>query len=137
MSDYTDKYYSDMQFRNLKKMMDAIRKGLRGKKLLMGTLVNLPYDLEELRDSLDPNGTVDWPNFSATFDIDHRIPASWFKWEYYDDKEFLLCFDLSNLKLETFGDNRGKRDRFMTPSDEQLTSGRYDKIIARKDNKTS
>jgi len=133
---FTDKYYSDIQFRNLKKMMDAIRKGLRGKKVLMGTLVNLPYDLEELRDSLDPDHKIDWPNFSKLYDIDHRIPASWFKWEYYDDREFLLCFDIMNLKLELKGDNRGKRDRFMTPSQEQLDSGKFSKIIERASRKS-
>ena len=124
-----------MQFRNLKKMMDAIRKALRGKKVLIGTLVNLPYDIEELRESLDPHGTVDWENFSKLYDIDHRIPASWFKWEYYDDREFLLCFDISNLKLELKGDNRGKRDRFETASVEQIESGKFSKILERRNQK--
>lgn len=111
--------------------MDAIRKALRGKKILMGTLVNLPYDIDELRSSLEVGLDVDWPNFSDLYDIDHRIPASWFKWEYYDDREFLLCFDLSNLKLELKGDNRGKRDRFETASEEQKLNPKFIKIIER------
>jgi len=131
MSKFTDKYYSDIQFRNLKKMMDAIRKALRGKKYLGNTLAWLPYDIEDLRDSLNPSRSFDWENFSKDYDIDHRIPASWFKWEHYDDKEFLLCFDLSNLELVLKGDNRGKRDRFETASDEQIKSGRFDKILSR------
>lgn len=116
--------------------MDAIRKALRGKKILMGTLVNLPFEIDDLKDSLDPDGVVDWPNFSKLYDIDHRIPASWFKWEHYDDREFLLCFDISNLKLELKGDNRGKRDRFSTASEEQLKSGKFDKVLARNSKKS-
>ena len=131
MDSFVDKYYSDIQFRNLKKMMDAIRKALRGKKYLGNTLAWLPYDIEQLRHSLNSDRSFDWENFSKEYDIDHRIPASWFKWEHYDDPEFLLCFDISNLELVLKGDNRGKRDRFATPSEKQLSSGRFDKILAR------
>lgn len=135
VEDFVDKYYSDIQFRNLKKMMDAIRKALRGKKYLGNTLAWLPYDIEQLRDSLADGRDIDWENFSKLYDIDHRIPASWFKWENYDDREFLLCFDITNLELILKGDNRGKRDRFATPSQKQLDSGKFSKVLERNSNK--
>ena len=111
--------------------MDAIRKGLRGKKYLGNTLAWLPYDLEELRDHLDPNGTVDWPNFSVKYDIDHRIPSSWFIWENFDDTEFLTCFSLDNLWLMSKSENRGKRDRFHSASSKQLGNKAYLDVISR------
>lgn len=128
-----EKYYNDEQFKLKRKVANAIRKGLKGQKMLTGTLAMLDYDMDELRDKLQKEygKPVDWEQLGKTLDLDHRIPDSWFTYESPDDIEFSFAWSMDNLQLMDRIENREKKNTIAHPCEKQLEIGRI-QVILRK-----
>jgi hypothetical protein len=53
-----------------------------------------------------------WDNYGSYWHIDHIIPASWFKYESYNDEQFKQCWRLENLKPMKAEENMSKQNRY-------------------------
>lgn len=99
-------------------MSAAIWNSLRASKArrkwesLVGYTVD---DLKKHLESLFVDG-MSWNNYGE-WEIDHRVPKSYFKYNTPDDAEFLLCWSLNNLQPLWKTHNRHKRNKLnWTPS---------------------
>ncbi len=59
-------------------------------------------------------------NYGTYWNIDHRIPISWFNYTSIYDEEFKRCWSLQNLQPKLNIDNIKKSDKFAEPTLVQL-----------------
>lgn len=79
------------------------------------TFSMLPYSFEELVEHLESKFLKDmsWDNYGKDgWEIDHIVPDSWFKYDSYDDPEFLKSWSLNNLQPLWKEDNAKKSNKF-------------------------
>lgn len=107
------RYHTDPMYRLSHNISSQIRQSLsQGKqgeaweKIVGFTLNQLVHHLE----SLFEDGMT-WENYGE-WQIDHRKPRSWFKFETIDDPAFRECWLLSNLQPKWAGENIAKGNRF-------------------------
>ena len=53
-----------------------------------------------------------WDNYGTMWQIDHKIPVSWFDFKSVDDKMFHECWSLDNLQPLSKVENMRKADRW-------------------------
>ena len=72
------------------------------------------YDINELKKHLEKQFTpeMNWDNYGKFWEIDHKIPKSWFKFEKAEDEEFKKCWALKNLQPLEVSKNRSKNNHF-------------------------
>ena len=116
LKEYRRKYESQTHIRIRKTVTDSIRKSiLKNHSKKEGSCFNfLPFSIKELMTHLeskfeswmswdnwgcyDPNTWDDNDPSTWTWQIDHIVPHSLFKYESMSDEEFIKCWDLSNLR---------------------------------------
>lgn len=83
----------------------------------------LGYTIEDLKNHLENKFTkkngYTWENYGTYWEIDHIIPASWFKYKNFDDIQFNLCWCLGNLQPLEKIKNMSKCNRFAS-NDRQI-----------------
>jgi len=88
----------------LYRALKGMKRGRRWEDLVGYTVDELKGHLERLFD-----GEMSWDNIGE-WHIDHIIPKSIFRYESPDDKEFKMCWALSNLQPEWGSVNVSKRN---------------------------
>lgn len=75
---------------------------------------NLSYSVGELISHLEHKFKegMTWQNYGKYWHIDHIKPVSWFKYTSPDDKEFKMCWALSNLQPLEKHANLSKQNRY-------------------------
>lgn len=74
----------------------------------------LSYSPEDLVTHLESQFTdgMTWGNYGTWWEIDHRVPASWFIIKQMGDEAFNKCWALENLQPLLKSENRQKGDRY-------------------------
>ena len=80
------------------------------------------FNLKDLKKHLEKqfNNGMDWDNYGSYWQIDHRIPVSWFNFKSYEDEEFKQCWALENLQPMIAKLNNSKNNRFAEPTLKQI-----------------
>lgn len=103
-------------------MSASIRHSLKGNKKGNKWEDLVGYTLEDLVNRLESlfepwmnwgNYGVHDPNGPRTWQIDHIIPKSMFKFDSYEDEEFKLCWSLFNLQPKCSYKNNCKQNKFI------------------------
>lgn len=111
-----NKKYTEVQRRIRGATKSRLNSRIRRSRLGRGVGIHfkhLPFNLTELMahlESLFQEG-MSWDNYGE-WQIDHIRPESSFNYKCYDDKEFLLCWSLSNLQPLWKIDNLKKGARY-------------------------
>ncbi len=96
---------------NIAKVIRVVLKGRKARRsweeLVKYTIEDLVKHLENL---FDENMT--WDNYGSYWEIDHKIPKSWFKYTTAEDPKFQECWALKNLQPLEKELNRSKGNRF-------------------------
>jgi len=92
----------------------AIYKALKSKKAGRKWETLVGYTIEDLIKYLEKlfDDKMNWDNYGSYWEIDHRIPKSWFKYETAENEEFKKCWALENLQPLEKWLNRSKNNRF-------------------------
>ena len=105
---------SDIKFRfenGIKSAISfALKRNNNGRKwqILVGyTLQDLMIHLEKQFDN-----KMTWDNYGIYWEIDHKIPKSWFKYLKAEDQEFKKCWALDNLQPLEKSLNRKKHNYY-------------------------
>jgi hypothetical protein len=105
----SEKYKNDICFKLKSLISSSIRKALKrnqGGKNGGSTLNYLPYTIQELKEHLERQfeSWMTWENHGMynsnydTWQIDHIVPVSKFRYETMDCEEFRKCWALENLR---------------------------------------
>ena len=81
-------------------MKSALSNTLKGKKDRQRWGKLSGYTLDDLITHLEKQFTseMSWNNYGLYWEIDHRIPKSWFDYKTAEDEEFKKCWALENLQ---------------------------------------
>jgi hypothetical protein len=97
----------------------SIRNCLKGNKKGRKWEEIVGYTLDELISHLEKqfDDKMTWQNYGRKNDphgweIDHRVPQSWFNYSSYEDKEFKECWALKNLQPKWMLENISKNNRY-------------------------
>lgn len=104
---------NDMHFKlrhNVSSLMYARLKSKKSK----GALKQLGYSVEELKTHLESQFTheMNWDNYGGVWQLDHKIPDSWFDYTSIEDEGFKKSWALDNLQPLLATDNLKKGDRY-------------------------
>ena len=97
-----------------KRIGEMMRRSLNGTKANKSTWDIVDYSPVELKQHLEKQFTTDmtWEIFlNGDIHIDHIIPQSAFNFESFKDKEFMSCWQLSNLQPLWAKDNIKKSNK--------------------------
>lgn len=74
----------------------------------------LGYSCENLMEHLEAlfKPGMTWANYGKHWHVDHKIPASWFKYDKVESEEFQKCWALSNLQPLEASQNVKKNNRY-------------------------
>ncbi len=116
----TQKYKTDSSFRlkiSFQTLLNYhLRKSNIESKYTTSKLIQkkLGYSIEDLKNHLESNfkAGMTWENYGRFWQVDHIIPASWFKCKSHGDEEFKQCWRLENLKPEYASINFKKSNRY-------------------------
>lgn len=78
------------------------------------TKLLIDYTIEELKKHLEEQFThkMNWNNFGKYWELDHKIPCSWFHFKSTKDKAFKICWSLENLQPLKKETNHAKQDNY-------------------------
>ena len=95
-----EKYNTDISYRLSFVFSGYLRKTLNGNKKYKHWEDIVPYTLEELKKHLESqfDENMSWDNYGDYWEIDHIIPINIFNFTTYQDKEFQVCWSLTNLR---------------------------------------
>lgn len=101
-------YNIDLKYTIDHKVMSTIYASLKSN--FHDTIYNkyLNYNMVTLKEHLEKQFTseMSWDNYGSYWELDHIIPKSQFNYSSVDDKEFQLCWSLSNLRPLSKTENR-------------------------------
>ena len=83
------------------------KNGRHWEDLVGYTLQDLMKHLENLFDE-----NMNWENYGSYWEIDHKTPKSWFRYEIAEDLEFKKCWALENLQPLEISLNRSKKNYY-------------------------
>jgi len=77
------------------------------------TFISVGYNVIQLMQHLEKlfQPGMTWDNYGE-WHIDHKIPASWFKYNNVDDKQFKQCWSLKNLQPLWRFENLSKNNKY-------------------------
>lgn len=116
-----NKLLNDPFYKLKRNVSKAISAGLK-KRLLSkngkSTFTFLPYTVDELKEHLEKQFEpwMNWNNWGSgkgKWNIDHRIPHSFFNYKSVNDKEFQKCWALKNLRPLDAIENIKKKDKII------------------------
>lgn len=86
----------------------AISRALQQNKSELHWETLIYYNLAQLREHLEKQFTseMNWDNYGTYWEIDHIIPQNLFNYTSYNDKDFIICWSLYNLRPLSAYDNR-------------------------------
>ena len=104
----------DIKFRLNHNVSTIMYQCLKGKKEWQSWKDLVGYEIEDLirhiEKQFDENMT--WENYGSYWEVDHKIPKSWFKYNVPKDQEFKKCWALENLQPLEKKANRKKYNKF-------------------------
>jgi len=74
----------------------------------------LKFDIHDLIKCLESQfrDGMSWDNYGSWWEIDHKVPASWFNVESLGDEQFNECWDIDNFQPLEKINNRVKSNRW-------------------------
>jgi hypothetical protein len=92
----------------------SVWKALKYKRNNINLSKKLGYAIEELRKHLEKqfDDKMAWGNYGSYWGIDHKKPISLFNFSDINDKEFKLCWKLTNLQPLEKLENIHKSNKF-------------------------
>ena len=107
-------YYKNPRKRLDLNMSSMMRQVLKEKKMNRKWEKLVGYTLQDLIKYLENefNENMSWDNWGKCWEIDHKIPKSWFNYKNSENPEFKKCWALENLQPLEKNKNRTKSNHF-------------------------
>ena len=93
--------------KNIAISLNGTKNGRSWEKLVGYTIKDLIIHLENQFDK-----KMNWDNYGSYWEIDHKIPQSWFRFLTSQDKGFKECWALNNLQPLEKKENNKKNNRY-------------------------
>lgn len=119
----------DNVFRLQKNVSVAIANSLanrNGSKNGRSVWSKLPYTLKQLKEHLEKqfDENMSWDNYGSYWHIDHIYPKSKLLFDSFDHKNFLVCWDLNNLRPLEAKANISKHDKVLNEQENKSFSNK-------------
>lgn len=111
---YYNKHRNNPIFRLNYQMGQRIYLSLKKEKMGRSWKELLGYTINDLKQHLEKQFTseMNWENWGKYWEIDHRIPKSWFKYLKAEEEAFKKCWALKNLQPLELSKNRSKKNYY-------------------------